>query len=143
MAAPAKDVLEALALPKADWEAMLRAAVECYSAGQLAQAATILAGLIAMDKNDARPLKLLASCLLLQDRHREAEQTYERALALDGGDLYTLVALAELKLKALKLADAIPLFEKLFAADPAGTHPAANRGRQLVRAYHDKISRAK
>ncbi len=141
--ADGKQLFEQLALPKSDCDAMLRVAVESYGAGNLQQAETILVGLIALDERDARPVKLLGSVLLLQERHREAEQAYELAFALEQDDPYTLVALAEIKLKALKLDEAIPLFERLFAMDPGGKHPAANRGRQLVRAFHDKLSQGR
>ncbi len=128
-----------LAFPKDDWEAMLRTAVECYSAGRLSQAETILVGLMALDDSDARPVKLLASCLFQQHRHRDAEALYEQARSLDPRDPYALVALGEIKLKALKLGEAIAVFEQLFALDPKGLHPAANRGRKLVREYHHKL----
>ena len=126
-----------------DAEAMLRAAVDSYSAGKLSHAETILAGLIALKNDDARPVKVLASCMLLQQRHREAEAMYERALGLDADDPYTLVALAEIKLKALKVEDAISLLERLFALDPERSHPAANRGRQQVREFHARLAKAK
>ncbi len=121
-------------------EEMLRAALECYSAGEFAQAETILVGLISLDGDDARPVKLLASTSLLQNKHREAEQLYERAHQLDRKDPYTLVALGEIKLKSLKLEEAVPLFEALFALDPAGEMAAANRGRELVREYYRKLA---
>ena len=123
---------ELLRFSSEDKDDMLRAAVDCYGNGDLSQAETILVGLMSLDEADPRPVKLLASTLFLLGRHVEAEHFYERALALDGQDPYTLVALGEIKLKALKLRDAIPLFERLFELDPAGTHPAANRGRELV-----------
>jgi len=138
-----RELFELLSLPKSDCEAMLRTAVECYGTGNFPQAETILVGLIALNEADPRPMKLLASCLLLQDRHREAEHAYERALELDPQDAYTLVALGEIKLKTLNLAEAIPLFERLFALDPDSSHPAANRGRQLVKSYYEKMSQSR
>lgn len=125
-----------------DTEAMLRAAVECYSDGNFSQAEAILVGLTALDEADSRPVKLLASTLLLSGRHVEAEAVYERAHALDSDDLYTLVALGEIKLKSLKVAEAIPLFERLFELDPDGTHPAANRGRDLVQTHYQMLAAA-
>jgi predicted Zn-dependent protease len=126
-----------------DTESMLRSALEAYSAGQLKQAETILVGLIALDETDVRPVKLLASCLFLSDRHRDAEGMYEKARAMDPDDPYTIVALAEIRLKALQLDSAIELFEQLFALDPERTHPAANRGRQLVRRFHDLLVKSR
>ena len=123
-----------------DFEAMLRSAAECYTNGALGQAITILAGLITIEKSDTRPFKLLGSCFLLQQNHEKAETTYARALELDPEDPYTLVALGELRLKGLKIVDAVPLFEKLFELDPGGKHPAANRGRKLVQDYYEKLS---
>ncbi len=137
-----KNLTDVLLFSKDDREDMLRAAVEAYSADRLSQAETILVGLMTLDAEDVRPVKLLAACLLAQGRHRDAESIYERALAMEPDDPYTLVALGEIKLKTLELADAIPIFERLFAADPNGEHPAANRGRQIVREYHDRLKKS-
>ena len=93
-----------------------------------------------MEKKDPRPFKLLGSCFLLQQNFEKAESTYNIAMELDPNDPYTLVALGELRLKGLKIAEAVPLFEKLFQLDPDGEHPAANRGRKLVQDYYEKIS---
>lgn len=135
-----RDLRTLLRIPDEQREEMLRAAVDSYTNGDLAHAETILVGLIALDDTDVRSLKLLASTRLLKGRHRDAEQLYERVLEHDPHDPYTVVALAEIKLKALKLDEAIPLFEQLFAADPNGTHPAANRGREVLKAFHAKMA---
>ena len=136
-----KKLSDVLLFSSDDYEEMLRAAVEAYSADRLSHAETILVGLMTLDDDDVRPIKLLAACLLAQGRHRDAEAIYERALEMDADDPYTLVALGEIKLKTLELAAAIPLFERLFATDPNGEHPAANRGRQIVREYHDRLKK--
>ena len=107
---------------------MLHLATENYSDGKFSETRAILAGLIAINEADARLYKLLGSCLLL------------KAHTLDAQDPYTLVALGEIKLKALNIAEAVPLFEKLFAQDPEGEHPAANRGRRLVQDHYQKLS---
>lgn len=135
-----RDILK---ISRARCEEMLRVAVDVYTHGDLTQAEIILVGLAALMHDDARPLKLLGSTLLLQARHIEAEAVYENALRLDGKDPYVLVALGELKLKSYKLQDAIPLFERLFAMDPNGEHPAANRGRELVHQAHATLAGAR
>jgi len=135
-----KNIQEVFQISAEDFEAMLRNAAECYTDGKLGQAITILAGLITMEQLDARPFKLLGSCFLLQQNHEKAESTYCVALELDPEDPYTLVALGELRLKGLKISEAVPLFEKLFEMDPDGEHPAANRGRKLVQDYYEKLS---
>ena len=131
---------ELLAFPAERCEQMLRAALERYADGDFHQAETILVGLITLNNGDARPLKLLASTCLHQGRHAQAESLYERALELDPDDAYTLVALGEIKLKALKIEEAVPLFERLFALDADGNSPPANRGRELVRDYHQRFA---
>jgi hypothetical protein len=137
----ASNLSEMLAFSSADCEEMLRAAVEAYAADRLSVAETILVGLITLngEDKDVRPIKLLAAVLMAQGRHRDAERIYEQSLHLDPDDPDTLVALGELKLKTLEIGAAVPLFEKLFAADPNGEHPAANRGRHIVRQYHDRL----
>jgi tetratricopeptide (TPR) repeat protein len=111
---------------------MLVAAVEYYSEGKYEECERLLRGLLVLEPEDPRPLKLLGSTLLLQDRRREAEIVYRRALDMDPEDPYALVAAAEIALDALRIDDALPLFERLFALDPDGAHPAANRGRKLL-----------
>ncbi len=133
------DLQKLLAVKKDDYEAMLKSAVDLYSAGNLKEAEVILVGLMALDERDARPVKLLASAQMLAQHHREAERLFEHALGLDPEDMYVIVALGEIKLLAMQLDQALPLFERLFAMDPKGQHPAANRGRQLVRELHRKM----
>ena len=140
MAETRDDLRNLLKISDEDFEAMLRNAADCYTDGELGAAITILAGLIALETKDARPFKLLGSCLLLRNQHADAESTYTRAFELDPDDLYTLVALGELHLKGLRFSEAVPLFERLFSLDPDGNHPAANRGRKLVQDYYQKMS---
>jgi len=135
-----QELTDILQLAGDDFEAMLRLATENYSEGKFSETRTILAGLIAINDKDARVFKLLGSCLLLEDRHRDAEKAYAKAHELDAKDLYTLVALGEIKLKSLNIQEAVPLFEQLFALDPDGEHPAANRGRKLVQEHYQKLS---
>ena len=120
-------------------ESLLNTAVECYSDGDLARAEQILKGLILLSPKDARPVALYASTLLLQEKQLEAEEAYEQAYALDPNDMYVLATLGELKLKSLQIEAAAPYLEKLFALDPKGQHPAANRARQLVLEYYKKL----
>lgn len=121
-------------------EALLNTAIDCYSTGRFPEAEAILLGVTAAHPDEVRAWMLLGSTLMLQDRHTEAEQVYERAYALNPEDPYTLVSLGELKLNALKIDEAIALFGKLFAADPERKHPAANRGRKLVAEAHARLS---
>ena len=53
-----------------------------------------------------------------------------------------MVSLGEIRLQSMKIREAKVLFDKLFALDPEGKHPAANRGRQLVRNFYQKLSQA-
>lgn len=123
-------------------DGMLRAAIECFGADELTEAEAILVGLVNLRPREARAIKLLAATLLKLQRTRDAELWYQRALRLDPDDPYVLVGLAELKLRALRIVEAVPLFTRLFELDPAGVHPAANRGRQLVAQYHGQLRRA-
>ena len=134
------DLKDLLQISEEDFEAMLRTAADAYTEGEFGTAITILSGLIALKATDSRPFKLLGSCLLLENRHTEAETTYAKALELDPEDPYTLVALGELHLKGLRFNEAVPLFERLFELDPKSEHPAANRGRKLVQDYYQKMS---
>ena len=143
MAEDKRTLRDILLFSKDDFEAMLRAAVEAYGEGNYARAETILVGLMKLDETDARPVKLLASSLMLMDRHRDAEAIYQLAYELDPQDPYTIVALAEIKLKSFKISECLPLFEQLFQLDPEGTHPAANRGRQLVQDYYGRLATEK
>jgi tetratricopeptide (TPR) repeat protein len=140
--APDYDLQSILGLTQGDVEAMLARGVQLYSNGELAEAEVLLSGLMAIAPRDARPVKLLASVMLLKTRHREAETLYTKALELDPNDPYTLVSLGEIKLKSLEIPEAMPLFERLFAMDPNAKHPAANRGRQLVQTYYKKLVQA-
>jgi Tfp pilus assembly protein PilF len=126
-------------LPEEDREYMLKLAVEHYSENRLGQAEKVLRGLLAAEPDDARAWQLLGSCLAVQGFRVAAEQVYKRALELDPKDAYALVALAEIALDALRWEDAKPLFERLFALDPDGTHPAANRGRRILAAAKERL----
>ncbi len=128
-----KDLLN---LGGADVDGLLRTAVEHQAAGRLREAEAVLSGLMTLAAGDVRPVKLLASVLVLQNRQAEAAETFERAHQLDPDDPFTLVALGELKLKAGDLAGALPYFDKLFLLDPKSQHPAANRGRALIKEFH-------
>jgi cytochrome c-type biogenesis protein CcmH/NrfG len=138
-----KSLGEILAFSQAHRDELLRAALECYDARDFARGETILLSLTALDAHDQRALKLLASTLLQQGKHQDAERRYQEAYELDPKDPYTLIALAELKLKVLKIAEAVPLFNALFAMDPEGKHPAANRGREALRAYYELLAKAR
>ena len=121
-------------------EALLNRAAALYSEGQFETMRKTLDGVIALSPDDARAYTLIGSSFIQEGRDRDAETAYTAAYERDAEDPYTLVALGELKLRALDLPAAVPLFEKLFALDPDGTHPAANRGRGLVQDYHTKLS---
>ncbi len=140
---PPLNLKELFGLEAGDLEGLLRHAVEHYSAGRMREAEVVLAGLTLLAENDARPFKLLGSALLLQDRHTAAERVYTRACELDPKDPYTLVALGELRLKAYDIKGALPLFERLFALDPHAQHPAANRGRAIIKAFHREVAARK
>lgn len=113
-------------------EYVLGQAVEHYSAGEFDRAAQLLLGYIVLDESDARPWQLLGSVYLLQNRHGEALAAYSKAHALLPDEPYTLVALAEIALSTLHFDTAAAHLKRLFELDPAGVHPAANRGRMLL-----------
>jgi len=140
MAQQSKNLRDLLGFSPERCEEMLRAALECYADGDFAQTETILVGLMTLAADDPRPVKLLASTCMLQGKDREAEALYEQARKMDPADPYTLVALGEIKLKALELSEAVKIFEELFRLDPDGTMPAANRGRELVKSYYRTLS---
>ena len=56
-----------------------------------------------------------------------------------GGYLDTRAALAEIALDALRIDDARVHFERLFALDPDGAHPAANRARRVLFEARDRL----
>lgn len=128
-----------LGFDKDIYEEMLRSAAHSYSNGEFKVACSILNGLINLDNTDSRAYKLLGSALLLQKKTPEAEEAYEIAISLDPTDPYTLVALTELKLRGLKLTEALPYLEKLLKLDPDGKHPAVNRGRKLAAEFYEKL----
>lgn len=121
-------------------EALMNQAAEFYSNGQFEKMRKVLSGVIALAPQDPRPHTLMGSSYLLEGRDREAEQAYATAYTHDPSDPYTLVALGELKLRSLDLQEAVAYFEKLFALKDSATHPAAQRGRELVREYHQRLS---
>src|SRR5688500_806658 len=100
------NVAELLGSSDRDLNDMLKAAVECYTENDFVKAEAILVGLLAFDPQHIRGLKLLGSTLLLLDRHREAEVMYQKAHELEPKDLYTLGALAEIKLRLLDVTGA-------------------------------------
>lgn len=136
-------LLEVIDFPKPAYEVMLRTALDRYSMAQFAEAETLLAGLIALAPDDARPYKLLGSIRLLSERRNEAAQAYQEAIRLDPADPYSLVALAEIRLHELRIEDAVALFEKLFALDPKREHPATLRGKYLVAEAYQRLSTAR
>ena len=89
---------------------------------------------------DARPYTLLGSILIFRDHFREAAETLERAVELAPADPYVLVNLAEVYLDGLRIDDALPLLERLFALDPNRESAAANRGRQILAAAHARLA---
>lgn len=122
------------------FEGMLQQAVTHYTEGRLDESEVLLRGLSTLDPNDARPWKLLGAVMLLKHRDSDAVDAYRRALQLDPEDPYSLVGLAELRLNALQFGEAVALLSKLFAMDPDGKHPAANRGRELVDRAHARMN---
>ena len=118
---------------------MLRAATACYSDGKLASVHAICAGIITLAPDDPRAHKLRAATYILERRHRDAESAYEAALKLEQNDPYSLVNLAEIKLRSLQFSAATALLHRLFALDPDKKHPAANRGRWLLQEMAGKL----
>jgi predicted Zn-dependent protease len=122
-----------------DREHMLAVAVEHYEADRLDQAEKVLRGLIAVAPKEVRAWQLLGSVLAVQGYRVAAQEVFKRAQALAPDDLYTLAALAEMALDALRWEDAKPLLSRLFELDPKGEHPAANRARERLAAFRRKL----
>ena len=120
-------------------EALLNQAAKLYSDGQFEKMRKVLNGVVALSPHDPRPHTLIGSSFFLEGRDREAEAAYQRAYQNDASDAYTLVALGELKLRALELEAAVNIFEELFALPDIQKHPAAERGRELIHAYYQKL----
>ncbi len=128
-----------LLLSKQDCEYILQKAVDAYSRGDWGETEKLLQGYIGIEPDDVRPWQLLGSTLLAQGQRRFAEKAYEKAYAIDPQDPYTLVALGEIALDALRIEDAKPYFEQLFALDKEGRHPAANRGRVILKQALERL----
>jgi len=126
-----------------NYEYMLNVATDQYTEGNYVEVRRILTGLETANGADPRIYKLRGSCFLLEGNSEDAEKAYEMAYSIEPDDMYTLVALGEMRLQSLQLEAAAPFFERLFALDPEGQHPAANRGRQLVQDFHSKFSGSK
>lgn len=135
------DLADVLGIQPDDCERMLRSAADCFARGQLREAEVILVGLNHLS-TDLRALKLLASTLYAQQRHSDAIRLYEDIVQRDDTDPFVLVALGELKLKSLRVAEALPVFRRLFELDPEGDHPAANRGRYLLQQCTEQLRQA-
>jgi predicted Zn-dependent protease len=131
---------EVMGVSRENLEGMLAEATQRYSQGDLDAAVDILRGFRALEPDDHRATKLLASLYHVQERREEAESAYREAIAVDGDDPYLLVGLGEFLLEEMRIDEAAPFFEKLFALDPTGVHPAANRGRQLVQEFYKAMN---
>jgi predicted Zn-dependent protease len=121
-----------------DREYMLKRAVEHYTESQLAECEKVLRGLLALEPNDARAWQLLGSCLAVQGYRQAAEKVFQRVLELAHDDPYALAALAEIALDALRWKEAKAYLKRLFDQDPDGKHPAANRGRFILKRAIDQ-----
>lgn len=120
-------------------DALINQAALLYSDGQFEKMRKVLGGAVALSPRDPRPHTLIGSSFFIEGRDREAEAAYQRAYDCDASDPYTLVALGELKLRALELEAAVRVFEELFALPNIQEHPAAERGRELIHTYYQKL----
>ena len=109
------DIKSLLGIDADTIEVLMNRAATLYSEGQFEAMRKTLKGVIALAPHDPRPHTLIGSSYLIEGRDRDAEAAYRAAHERDQDDLYTLVALGELKLRALELKDAVTYFEKLFA----------------------------
>ncbi len=134
------DIKELLGIDTETIDALLNRAATLYSEGQFDAMRKTLNGVIALAPEDPRPYTLIGSSYLLEGRDRDAETAYQAAYQRDQADPYTLVALGELKLRALELKDAVTYFEKLFEHPEGVAHPAVLRGQTLVSEYYAKLS---
>ena len=114
-------------------DALLNQAALLYSDGQFEKMRKVLTAWLLL-VHTTHVHTLIGSSFFLEGRDREAEAAYQRAYQNDASDAYTLVALGELKLRALKLEAAVTIFEELFALPDIQEHPAAERGRELIHA---------
>jgi Tfp pilus assembly protein PilF len=130
---------EVMGISRENLESMLAEAAQCYGGGDLDGAVDIVKGFRALEPDDQRATKLLASLFHVLDRREEAESVYREAITNDSDDPYLLVGFGEFLLEEMRIDEAAPFFERLFALDPTGTNPAANRGRQLVQEFYDAM----
>jgi predicted Zn-dependent protease len=121
---------------------MLHLAVQYYGESRFAKAEELLQALVRLCPDDARPWQLLGSIMILNNRRIKAEAYYQRALELKPDEPYTLVALAEIALDALRIDQALPLLKRLFALDPDSKLAPANRGRLLLKQAYERLQRA-
>lgn len=128
-------------LPKAALEATLEAAVSYYSDGKFDDAEDLLLAVIDAQPQDARAFKLLGSIKMLTDKRRDAQRYFEQALALEPDDPYVLVALGELKIDVQRIQEGVDLIKRLL--DAHQQHPAANRGRQLLKHTYERLKSIK
>ena len=133
------DIKSLLGIDADTIEVLMNRAAALYSEGQFEAMRKTLNGVIALSPDDPRPHTLIGSSYLLEGRDRDADTAYQAAFERDPSDPYTLVALGELKLRALDLKSAVTYFEKLFTSTTDHTHPARLRGQALVREYHAKL----
>jgi predicted Zn-dependent protease len=131
---------DALALGEGAYESLLERAMSQYEEGAFDEAKVILAGLRALRPDDARPPKVLGSIAILEGRTAQAEALFALAHHLHPDDPYVLVALAELRLGAYRIEQALPLLQRLFELDPQAQHPATQRGRFLAKQAYERIT---
>ncbi|MBN1962774.1 MAG: hypothetical protein JW841_17725 [Deltaproteobacteria bacterium] len=119
-------------LPKDDIEYMLKIAVEHYSASRWPEAERMLRGILAIEPDEWRAWQLLGSILLLQGFRIAADAVYRRCLEINPDDMYSLAAVSEIALDAMRYSDAEKYMKRLFELDPEGKHSAANRMRYVL-----------
>lgn len=95
-----------------------------------AEASAEAAAALDPDRHEAHVLHAVA--LAKQDKHERAIEAFERAVALQPGDVASLTNMGELLLELGAYQQAAGVLRRAMSADPKAEHPSGRRARSLV-----------
>jgi Flp pilus assembly protein TadD len=124
-------------LTPSDREHFLGCAVDLYQRGDLPAAERVLRGVLPLADDDHRPWALMGAVLWQQGAPAAAEIYYRHALRHAPHDPYTLLALGELAMRALRWSDALKHFAVLL--EQPSDHPAVARAVELLRHARSRL----